>query len=417
MRRGASFEVGSRKHRSAISCAVIAGLALGVAACGDDGNDRSSDDTSSGTEAVEPTDAPEDPVEEARQRVADAENGVAQAQEELTTAHGEFCSAAEGYVETLDRYGRLFTDRAATVGDINTLGADLVEPADEVESAADSVSSAKDALADAQQELVDAQAALTAAIATASSVPGSTPTPATVTTTTLVPEATINRVQQAQDDLDRIGRRINDDTPLLEAAADYNAAALALEIAWMQLLDQAGCLSDEQRSSALEQVTAFTTALQTDLVAAGYDPGPIDGVYGPSTVAAVEQLQTDAGLPVTGLVDERTARALQEMVGQEEARTTVILQTILSLTGFWEEPIDGVWTDALTEALKAFQTELGVEPTGEVDAATIAAFQQALTDLEAVLSSTTTTTVAATPPETTPPATTTPPTDTGTTTG
>ena len=416
MRRIASVGVGSRAQRSAISCAVVVGLALGAAACGDDGNDRAGDDTSSGTGAVEPTDAPEDPVEEAQQRVSEAEDGVTQAQEDLTAAHGEFCSAAEGYVETLDRYGRLFTDRAATVGDINTLGADLMEPGEEVESAAVGVSEAKDALADAQQELLDAQAALAAAIATASSVPESTATPAAVTTTTLVPEATITRVRQAQDDLDRIGRRINDDTPLIEAAADYNAAALALEIAWMQLLDQSGCLSDEQRSSALEQVTAFTTALQTDLVAAGYDPGPIDGVYGPSTVAAVEQLQTDAGLPVTGLVDERTARALQEMVGDEEARTTIILQTILSLTGFWEEPIDGVWSDELTEALKAFQTELGVEPTGEVDVATIAAFQQALTDLEAVLTSTTTTTVATTPPETTPPATT-PSTDTGTTTG
>ena len=37
-----------------------------------------------------------------------------------------------------------------------------------------------------------------------------------------------------------------------------------------------------------------------------------------------------------------------------------------------------MWTDELTAALQAFQTALGVEPTGEVDAATLAAFEQAL---------------------------------------
>ena len=89
---------------------------------------------------------------------------------------------------------------------------------------------------------------------------------------------------------------------------------------------------------------------------------------------------------MTGLVDEATARALQEKLaaaGQEQARQTVMLQTILSLVGYWDGPIDGVWTDELTQALMDFQTALGVEPTGVVDAATIAAFQQALANLEA----------------------------------
>jgi predicted lipoprotein with Yx(FWY)xxD motif len=200
-----------------------------------------------------------------------------------------------------------------------------------------------------------------------------------------VPAATIERVQQAEDDLARVSRGITDETPLIEAAADYNSAALALQIAWLRLLDDAQCLTDEQQANAAEQIVAYTTALQSDLQTAGYDPGPVDGVYGPETVAAVEQLQTDSDLRVTGLVDEATARALQDKlaaVGQEQSQQTVVLQTILSLTGFWDGPIDGVWTDDLTQALIDFQTALGVEPTGVVDAATIAAFEQALADLE-----------------------------------
>jgi predicted lipoprotein with Yx(FWY)xxD motif len=372
-----------------------------AAGCSGDDDDVATTDTAG---ATAPTEAPEDPVAAAQQRVTDAEDGVTQSQEALTTAHGEFCTATEGYIETLDRYGRVFTDDAATVGDIKTLGSDLAAPRDDVVAAADGVGTAKDDLAAAQQELVDAQAALAAAIATASSVPNSTATPTTSTTTTLVPPATIARVQQAEDDLARVSRGITDETPLVEAAADYNSAALALEMAWLGLLNDAGCLTDEQQANAAEQIAAYTTGLQTDLTTAGYDPGPIDGVYGPKTVEAVEQLQTDSELPVTGFVDEATARALQEKlaaVGQQQTNQTVMLQTILSLVGFWDGPIDGVWTDELTQALKDFQTHLGVEPTGVVDAATIAAFQQALANLES--GSTPTTSLPATVAPTAPP--------------
>jgi peptidoglycan hydrolase-like protein with peptidoglycan-binding domain len=96
---------------------------------------------------------------------------------------------------------------------------------------------------------------------------------------------------------------------------------------------------------------------------------------------------------VTGLVDEATSRALQsklDEVGVQQSMQIVVLQTILTLTGFWDGPADGQWTPELTQALMEFQTALGVEPTGVVDAATLAAFQQALTDLETLLTSTTT---------------------------
>jgi len=372
-------------------------VALLVTACAGDDDDVTEDTASS--EVAEPTDAPEDPVAAAEQRVADAENGVTQSQDALTEAHGGFCSSTTDYVQTLDRYGHLFTDSAATVGDVQTLGADLVEPRDEVVTAATAVQTAKDNLAAANQELVDAQAALAAAIATASSVPNSTTTPTTTTTTTLVPESSIERVQQAEEDLARVSEGISEDTPLVEAATAYNSAALSVQVAWLKLLNEAQCFTDEQQADAIDALTAYTAALQADLTTAGYDPGPIDGVYGPATVAAVEQLQTDSGLPVTGLVDEATARALAEKVaaaGQAQALQTMQLQQILSLAGYWDGPIDGVWTPELTEALMEFQTALGVEPTGVVDAATLAAFEVALGAIG------TTTPVPTTPPNPTP---------------
>ena len=69
-------------------------------------------------------------------------------------------------------------------------------------------------------------------------------------------------------------------------------------------------------------MTEYTAALQADLQATGYYKGAIDGIYGPKTVDAVEQLQTDSGLPPTGLVDQATALALDKKlaaVGAEAA--------------------------------------------------------------------------------------------------
>ena len=60
--------------------------------------------------------------------------------------------------------------------------------------------------------------------------------------------------------------------------------------------------------------------------------------------------------------------------------STAAVQQVLKLAGYWQGPVDGEWTTDLTEALRAFQTELGVKPTGEVDAATVAALEKAIAD-------------------------------------
>ena len=388
--------------------AALVAVALVTSAC--------SDDDDADEVATEETTAPEDPVAAAEARVEEAESGVTDSQEALEAAHGQFCVDAESYIEVLDRYGKLFTDDVATVGDVETAGADLVEPRETVVTSVNEVEAAKTALAEAGQELVDAEAALAEAIATASSVPISSTTPESTTTTTLVPQATIERVQQAEDDLADAGEGITAETPLTEATAEYNSAAFALQIAWLRLFYDAGCFSDEQQAEAVEQVTAYTTALQTELQQVGYYEGPIDGIYGPATVDAVKRLQADSDLTETGFVDRATAEALDALLADLELQAaatnlthTASVQTVLTLTGFWQGPVDGVWTDELTAALQEFQTALGVEPTGVVDAATLAAFQQALAGEQAPPTPTTepatepTTPAATTPPPPTAP--------------
>lgn len=369
-----------------VAAGMVVSTALTVAACG--GNDGS--------------------VEAAQARVTEATQALTQAQTAYNEARAGFCGRTKEYVTAIDRYGKVFDDKAATVGDIKTAGADLAEPRDAVTAGAQTVKDAQDDLSKATQDLAEAEAALAAAKAAASgsSVPATPTSTAPTSTAPLVPVATVDRVKAAESDLAAAAEGITDQTPLQQATTRFNSAAFALEAAWLRLFADAGCLTDDQQIKAQQAVHDYTVALQTSLQTAGYYSGEIDGIYGPLTVTAVEELQKANGLAVTGLVDRATAAALSAAVaakgGAAAAQAlahTAAVQSTLKLAGYWTGPVDGQWTPELTEALKRFQTALGVPPSGAVDAATLNALQETIAKAKA--SSTTT------PPQPPPPPTTT----------
>ena len=155
-------------------------------------------------------------------------------------------------------------------------------------------------------------------------------------------------------------------------------------MAWLQLIGDSGCLTDAQQDEAAKAVRSYTTTLQQALSDAGYYTADVDGVYGPKTVAAVEALQKANGLPQTGTLDKATEKALRSELAakggaaaqQQTASTAAVQQTLKLAT--WDGPIDGQWTEALTDALEEVQKDLGVKVTGTVDAATIAAAEKAI---------------------------------------
>ena len=175
-------------------------------------------------------------------------------------------------------------------------------------------------------------------------------------------------MQEAETELAAAQAGITDQTPLAQAAEQFNAAAVALEMAWLQLIGDSGCLSDAQQDTAAKAVSSYTTTLQQALADAGYYEAEVDGVYGPKTVAAVEALQKANGLPQTGTLDKATEKALRSELAakggaaaQEETASTAAVQQTLKLAGYWDGPVDGLWTDALTAALE----ELPEGPRGE----------------------------------------------------
>ena len=321
-------------------------------------------------------------VSAAQARVTAAEKTVSDAQAAYKSAGQKFCTEAKDNIAAIDRYGKLFDQSGATVGDVKTQGADLVKPSASAEAAAQDLKSAHDSLNKANLELVNAQAALAGAVASASSPPP-TSAPTATSTPPSLPTASVDRVKKAQADLDTASQGITDATPLVQAQIQYTSAAFALEVAWLSLFNDAGCFTDEQQANANAALLQYTAQIQAGLAAAGYYTGDVDGVYGPTTVDAVKALQTAAGLPVTGLVDKATMAALEGKLTQtggaialQSATATAAVQTTLKLAGYWPGAIDGKWTDELTTALMAFQTSIGVPPTGVLDLPTLAAVQQ-----------------------------------------
>jgi peptidoglycan hydrolase-like protein with peptidoglycan-binding domain len=192
----------------------------------------------------------------------------------------------------------------------------------------------------------------------------------------------------------------------IDAAGDISSARIStftvlegqLELTASQDLDLVARRQQEIFASAV-----FVTQLQQALKALGYFDGDITGVYDEATTAAVAALQRDLGLPDTGVFDEATEAALRDRLGvrlDAFGASVAQLQQALADLGYYTGPIDGRWSAATIEAVKAFQRDLGVPETGVIDVAT----------LQAIYARGIATGVASVPTTTTPPETTAPPT-------
>jgi peptidoglycan hydrolase-like protein with peptidoglycan-binding domain/DNA invertase Pin-like site-specific DNA recombinase len=131
-------------------------------------------------------------------------------------------------------------------------------------------------------------------------------------------------------------------------------------------------------------------ALQRRLRALGHRPGPVDGLYGPRTEAAVERLQRDGGIAVDGVVGPQTRRLLNREAprlapgagyGQPGGSPQVRdIQRQLRAAGSRPGPIDGVYGPRTEAAVERFQRSAGEPVSGVLSPATAAALARAGSD-------------------------------------
>ena len=139
---------------------------------------------------------------------------------------------------------------------------------------------------------------------------------------------------------------------------------------------------DDVRQQEATAATIFNTQVQQLLAVLGYYSGPIDGQESEEMTAAIIALQTDLGVPPTGVWDEPTDTAVRAKYGDITGALSdsiTGLQQLLTDLGFYSGPIDGIYSQAVVDAVKALQAQLGVPQTGIIDAATLkAAYDQGL---------------------------------------
>jgi len=63
--------------------------------------------------------------------------------------------------------------------------------------------------------------------------------------------------------------------------------------------------------------------LQRRLGSLGFDPGYVDGIFGPDTVTAVRSFQTNSGLPSDGIVGPDTVNAFARLAGRRAGEKTI----------------------------------------------------------------------------------------------
>jgi LysM repeat protein len=123
--------------------------------------------------------------------------------------------------------------------------------------------------------------------------------------------------------------------------------------------------------------------VQVALRALGLYCGPIDGIVGPQTRAAVTAAQRRFGLPQTGTIGSRTRASLgplgeprfgsRPITPGDFGLDVSVLQFLLAHDGYYRGALDGYFGPRVLKSLRAFQRHRGLSADGIAGPQTLAA--------------------------------------------
>jgi len=136
-----------------------------------------------------------------------------------------------------------------------------------------------------------------------------------------------------------------------------------------------------------------TGLVQEKLAQAGVYSGRADGIWGPESQSALERFQQTRNLQVTGQLNPATAATLGVPPGDllsarsapapaaipvsmpDPLSAAVVrnVQQRLRALGFYRGAVDGLWGAATQTSIERFQQGRGLQPTGQVNPATVQA--------------------------------------------
>src|SRR3954471_12408415 len=121
--------------------------------------------------------------------------------------------------------------------------------------------------------------------------------------------------------------------------------------------------------------------VQRTLRRLGWQPGPVDGLYGPRTTSAVTRFQSATGIGVDGIVGPQTRGSLQNakteslrrgagFVQPDGSPRVRSLQAQLNKRGLRSGPVDGLFGPRTQAAVERLQRRNGVHANGVVTTGT-----------------------------------------------
>jgi len=156
----------------------------------------------------------------------------------------------------------------------------------------------------------------------------------------------------------------------------------------------AGMVGFSASAMAANNSPSSVRSAQQQLQSAGYYHGPIDGVDGPMTHAAIRKYQQDNNLKVNGRLDNQTCNKLGVQTtgaanrsensnlpnntgagmtnnGMNNAATVRAAQRSLEKKGFYKGNINGNMGSETQAAIREFQKSSNLNVTGQLDPATL----------------------------------------------